>query len=107
MRYWIDEKSGISVCKPDTCDEILSYIWMIGCDYDGCNTVESLKELIDELVEMAKEARECLHEEKLYASDLYGSERNCTNCANGPYECKEPCGECFDRSKWRQREQDV
>lgn len=25
-------------------------IWAIGCDYDGCNTVESLKELIDELV---------------------------------------------------------
>ena len=25
-------------------------IWAIGCDYDGCNTVKSLKELIDELV---------------------------------------------------------
>lgn len=25
-------------------------IWAIGCDYDGCNTVNSLKELIDELV---------------------------------------------------------
>lgn len=25
-------------------------IWAIGCDYDGCNTVESLKGLIDELV---------------------------------------------------------
>ena len=25
-------------------------IWALGVDYDGCNTVESLKELIDELV---------------------------------------------------------
>jgi hypothetical protein len=25
-------------------------IWAIGHDYDGCNTVKSLKELIDELV---------------------------------------------------------
>lgn len=28
----------------------LHMIWAIGCDYDGCNTVKSLKELIDELV---------------------------------------------------------
>lgn len=25
-------------------------IWALGVDYDGCNTVKSLKELIDELV---------------------------------------------------------
>ena len=28
----------------------LHMIWAIGVDYDGCNRVESLKELIDELV---------------------------------------------------------
>ena len=28
----------------------LHLIWAIGVDYDGCNKVESLKELIDELV---------------------------------------------------------
>ena len=28
----------------------LHMIWAIGVDYDGCNKVESLKELIDELV---------------------------------------------------------
>ncbi len=28
----------------------LHLIWALGYDYDGCNTVESLKELIDELV---------------------------------------------------------
>ena len=30
--------------------ERLHWIWAIGVDYDGCNTVNSLKELIDELV---------------------------------------------------------
>ena len=28
----------------------LHLIWALGVDYDGCNTVKSLKELIDELV---------------------------------------------------------
>ena len=33
-------------------------IWALGYDYDGCNTVESLKELIDELVSYTKLPRE-------------------------------------------------
>ena len=33
-------------------------IWAIGCDYDGCNTVESLKELIDELISYTQLPRE-------------------------------------------------
>lgn len=33
-------------------------IWAIGCDYDGCNTVDSLKELIDELVSYTQLPRE-------------------------------------------------
>lgn len=33
-------------------------IWAIGHDYDGCNTVESLKELIDELVSYTQLPRE-------------------------------------------------
>lgn len=33
-------------------------IWAIGYDYDGCNTVESLKELIDELVSYTQLPRE-------------------------------------------------
>ena len=31
-------------------------IWCLGVDYDGCNTVGSLKSLIDELVNYAKKA---------------------------------------------------
>lgn len=35
-------------------NEYLGLICDFGYDYDGCNTVESLKELIDELVDLAK-----------------------------------------------------
>lgn len=33
-------------------------IWALGVDYDGCNTVKSLKELIDELVSYTQLPRE-------------------------------------------------
>ena len=33
-------------------------IWALGVDYDGCNTVDSLKELIDELVSYTQLPRE-------------------------------------------------
>ena len=39
---------------------------MIACDYDGYNTVEGLKSLIDEIVEYVNKARVCLKENKLY-----------------------------------------
>ena len=37
-------------------DEYLKLICDIAYDYDGCNTTKSLKELIDELVEISKKA---------------------------------------------------
>lgn len=37
----------------------LNAIISIGSDYDGCNTVESLKGLIDELVYYAEKGWEC------------------------------------------------
>jgi hypothetical protein len=43
-------------------------MWDIGCDYDGYDSVRGLKYLIDELVEMSKEARKCLRENKLFPS---------------------------------------
>ena len=76
MRYWKDERFG-NCCEPDCADEWLADIWAIGCDYDGYNTVESLKELIDELVEMAHQARECLWNNKLFGE--YGSPNNKAN----------------------------
>jgi hypothetical protein len=44
-------------------------MWDIGCDYDGYDSVRGLKYLIDELVEMSKEARKCLRENKLFPSE--------------------------------------
>lgn len=63
MRYWKNE-AWIRMCEPDTTDEWLQHIWEIGFDYDGCNTVESLKELIDELVQASINARNCLAKER-------------------------------------------
>ena len=66
MKHWYDKKFDGVVCEPDSADEWLWLIWAIGLDYDGCNTVESLKGLVDELVDMSKKARECLHDGKLF-----------------------------------------
>ena len=68
MRYWYDEERDMKMCEPDCVDEWLWDIWAIGCDYDGCNTVEELKKLIDELVEMSQKARECLWNNQLFGS---------------------------------------
>lgn len=40
--------------KEDCYQQALQHIIDIGLDYDGCKSVESLKELIDELVHFAK-----------------------------------------------------
>ena len=45
----------------DKIDYCLNMIHAIGFDYDGCEKPESLKELIDELVEYANRARRILH----------------------------------------------
>lgn len=66
MRYWYDKEFKGVVCEPNCADEWLWQLWAIGLDYDGCNTVEGLKELVDELVDMAKKARECLYDGKLF-----------------------------------------
>lgn len=66
MKYWYDEEFQGMVCEPDCVDEWLNLIWAIGFDYDGCHNVKDLKDLIDELVDMSKKARKCLHEGKLF-----------------------------------------
>lgn len=77
MRTWIDEKTGRTICEPDCVDEWLANIWAIGVDYDGYQSEESLKKLIDELVDMTKKARECLWQNKLFGD--YGSPDNKNN----------------------------
>jgi hypothetical protein len=60
MKKVYDEKFGTSY-KPDCADEYLELIHDLAYDYDGCRTIESLKSLIDEIVDYANKARMCLH----------------------------------------------
>ena len=55
--------------EPDSVDAWLREIWAVGADYDGCYSINSLKELIDELVAMSQKARECLREGKLFSEN--------------------------------------
>lgn len=66
MKYWYDKEFKGVICEPDSADEWLELLWQVGIDYDGCNTVESLKGLVDELMEMSTKARACLREGKLF-----------------------------------------
>lgn len=66
MKYWIDEQSGCRMCEPNCADEWLQFMWEIGFDYDGCSSVDSLKELVDELIDMSKKARSCLKDGKIF-----------------------------------------
>lgn len=54
------EIDGIYI--PETADEWLELICDIAIDYDGCETVESLKELVDEMREYAINARKALRD---------------------------------------------
>lgn len=54
------------MCEPDCVDEWLFDIWAIGYDYDGCHSADDLKKVIDNLVEMANNARDCLWDGKLF-----------------------------------------
>lgn len=47
-------------------EKYLELICDLGYDYDGCNTIESLKELVDELVHFASLGRVCCINEPIY-----------------------------------------
>ena len=66
MRYWYDKEFKGVVCEPNCADEWLELIWDISIGYDGCGTVESLKELIDELRDMSTKARVCIWDGKIF-----------------------------------------
>lgn len=70
MKYRYDKQFKGIFCSPNSADEWMELIRDIGFDYDGCNTVESLKGLVDELVEMSVEARKCLHDGKLFYDEV-------------------------------------
>ena len=66
MKSWYDKEFKGILCEPNCADEWLELLWDIGVGYDGCNTVESLKGLVDELLEMSTKARECLYDGKIF-----------------------------------------
>ena len=68
MKYWIDEKTGIKMCEPDCADEWMKHIWEAGVDYDGYRDAKNLMELIDELIEYSKKARQCLRDGKIFSN---------------------------------------
>lgn len=63
---WIDKETGCSVFEANNVYECLYMIWAIGCDYDGRNTVESLKDLVDDLVGCSNKARSFLLDGRLF-----------------------------------------
>lgn len=74
MRTW--EEDGIKWCEPNSVDDWLFSIEAIGFDYDGMDTsIDSMKELVDELVESAKKARELLYEGKLWSKNPMGGSK--------------------------------
>lgn len=69
MKFWKNPETGIKMSRPDCADEWLWELWAIGVDYGACNDVQSLKKLIDELVQYALNARECLYEGKIFSDN--------------------------------------
>ena len=67
MEKVYDEKFGTSY-RPNCAEEYLELLCDIAVDYDGCNTVASLKKLVDELKGYAHKARECLYEGNVFGN---------------------------------------
>ena len=66
MRQWIDKETGINFVEPTHAEEWLGMLREVAADYDGYRTPEGLMHLVDELVEYAEKAIECIHEGKIY-----------------------------------------
>ena len=66
MKYWYDKVYKGVVGTPNCADEWLELISDVGLDYDGCRTLKSLMETVDELIEYSKNARDCLRNGKIF-----------------------------------------
>lgn len=81
-------------------------IWAIGHDYDGCNRVESLKELIDELVSYTQLPREQVPDItsrtgtwiKAECSEKDG-DSTCSLCGHWDWDTCKYCSECGAKMK--------
>ena len=70
MDALLDNSHDEHLYRPNCVEEWLELIHDIGFDYDGFNTVDSLKDLVDELVDMAKNAMVCLRNGYLFHHDV-------------------------------------
>lgn len=70
MKIVYDEEYKCNTLVNDCVADCLGCIWVYGHDYDGYNTVEGLKSLIDELVGYANDARKFLDEGKYYSEEF-------------------------------------
>ena len=66
MKYRYDKEFDGVICEPNCADEWMELIQDIAWGYDNCSSTESLKELIDEMVDAAGWARSCLDEGKIF-----------------------------------------
>ena len=81
MRYWYNKEFKGIICEPDNTDEWLELIWDVGYNYDGYTTAEGLKSLVDELLDMAQKARECLYEGKIFEDKAESARSSLAACA--------------------------
>lgn len=93
MHQIIDEYS------PSTVDGCLELIVDIGVDYDGYNTAENLKSLIDEIVHYARQARILLRQGENF------HQKSCNFCKhNGTYMCDNCARRCRKKDLFEVRE---
>ena len=71
MIHWYNEEDDCISCKESNAYECFNFIWDIGFDYDGCETVEDLKGLIDDMVASAKDGMKFINEGKITDDDTY------------------------------------
>lgn len=70
MKRVYDEELKCHFLENDSVSDCLGKIWIVGHDYDGYETVEGLKSLIDELVGWANDARNFLDKGKYYSKEF-------------------------------------
>lgn len=74
MKTWIENDT--TLCEPNSVDEWLWNIFAIGFGYDGMDTsIESMCELVDELVECAQKARALLYDGRLFSKNPMAGQR--------------------------------
>lgn len=76
MKYRYDRTFDGVICSPNNVEEILEVIIDIGFDYDGCYNSDSLKGLVDELVDYARDGAMLLKRGKIRKSDTEIEDEN-------------------------------